>query len=352
MRLAATLILAFGLASAAAAPARSADTLELGVNELAREIVRNSRLNNATTIAVASFPHADNTCSELSNYIVDELVLSLFLIPEVGLQIIERAQLQTILAELGLGLTGAIDANTTREIGRIHGVDSLIIGSITVVGDRLRIIARMISTETGTVFAAAATTVPKTDTVMALMERPAVGGCGLLAGGPNANGQAAGDGRGAAQRPALGGEGFGARLTQDSLRLIVNDLLAGLRNKFNVEDGGLVEFRIENQTQMHLGLAFDQGRTIAGTCHNVDNLIGPLPTYTTTLSNAPDLGRGWFVLVPGGYITGTFRFVQGCSRIALGQRATVSMTVILAVSDGTEIVLFPLQLAEVPLRWP
>ncbi len=165
-------------------PTYAADTLEAGINELAQAIVQSARETNARTIAVAPFPHTNDTCSELSNYIVDELILSLFLIPNVGLQIVERGQLRTILAELGLALTGAIDANTAQQIGRIHGVDSLIVGSLTVVGDRLRIIARIIGTETGLVYSAAATTVPVTETVTTLMSRPAAAGCGLVAGTP------------------------------------------------------------------------------------------------------------------------------------------------------------------------
>jgi TolB-like protein len=155
----------------------AADSLEDGVADLAQQIVSKSAASDRRTLAVSAFPHADDTCSELSNYLVDELVLSLFDVGDGRLQIIERSQLERIFAELELSMSGAIDANTTKELGRIYGVDSLLIGSVTVLGDRLRVISRLIETETGQVFSAAATNIPKTATIVSLMERPAAAGC-------------------------------------------------------------------------------------------------------------------------------------------------------------------------------
>ena len=163
----------------------AADSLEDGVADLAQQIVAKSAASERKTLAVSAFPHADDTCSELSNYLVDELVLSLFDVGDGRLQIIERSQLARIFAELELSMSGAIDANTTKELARIYGVDSLLIGSLTVLGDRLRVISRLIETETGQVFSAAATNIPKTATIVSLMERPAAAGC-TMAPGPRA----------------------------------------------------------------------------------------------------------------------------------------------------------------------
>ena len=168
--------LAIGLAVPGHASARVAD----GINQLAAQIVERSASADRTTIAISSFPHVDDSCSELSNFLVDELVLSLFSLPDNHLSIIERSQLGRIFAELELSMSGAVDINTTRELGRIHGVETLLVGTLTTIGDDLRINARLIDTETAQVFSAAAVNIPRTSTIEELMSRPAAGGCTMM----------------------------------------------------------------------------------------------------------------------------------------------------------------------------
>ena len=150
-------------------PTWAAESLEAGVTELAVTIVEESQAENRHSIAVAPFPHADGSLSVLSNYLVDELVLALFAIPDNNMQIVERSQLEMIFSEMDLSSTGRIDVSTAVELGRLHGVDALVIGSITTLGDSIRVIARMIETDTGRVFSSAATTIPKTETTSELM---------------------------------------------------------------------------------------------------------------------------------------------------------------------------------------
>ena len=147
----------------------AAESLESGMQELAEQIIKNSLADKKTVIAVVPFPHADGVYSELSNYIVDELVLKLFTGPDLEMEIMERSQLNEIFSELKMSLTGAIDPKTIKQLGKLHGVDALVIGSITVLGERVRIIARLIDTETGKVFSAAGTKIPKTEILIELM---------------------------------------------------------------------------------------------------------------------------------------------------------------------------------------
>lgn len=158
-----------------------AQGVEEGIRQLAEQIVERSASADKTTIAISAFPHADDTCSELSNYIADELVLNLFSVPGNNLSIVERSQLGQIFSEIELSMTGAVDANTTQELGRIAGVDTLLVGSITDMGDELRVNARMLDTETAQVFSAAAVNIPRTSTIQGLFERRASSGCSMVA---------------------------------------------------------------------------------------------------------------------------------------------------------------------------
>jgi len=146
----------------------AADSLEEGIGDLARQIVDKSKSESKQSIAVAPFQHGDGSLSVLSNYMVDELVLGLFSIPDAELRIVERSQLERMLQELKLSQSGLVDVETAKQLGKVHGVDALIVGSITPIGERVRVIARMISTESGRVFSAAATTVPHTETIRSL----------------------------------------------------------------------------------------------------------------------------------------------------------------------------------------
>jgi TolB-like protein len=69
-------------------------------------------------------------------------------------KVIERAQLEKILAEQQLGMTGIIDASTAAEIGKGIGVDGVVCGSITQGGNAVTIDARLIDTETAAIITA------------------------------------------------------------------------------------------------------------------------------------------------------------------------------------------------------
>ena len=69
-------------------------------------------------------------------------------------KVIERAQLEKIVQEQKLGLTGILDATTAAEVGRGIGVDAVILGSVTRAQNSLSIDARLIDTETAAIICA------------------------------------------------------------------------------------------------------------------------------------------------------------------------------------------------------
>lgn len=69
-------------------------------------------------------------------------------------KVIERAQLETILAEQKLGLSGVIDASTAAQIGKGIGADGVVCGSVISGGNAVSIDARLIDTETAAIITA------------------------------------------------------------------------------------------------------------------------------------------------------------------------------------------------------
>lgn len=164
-----TLIVAFSLQLSSLSMA--AGTLEEGMEELADAIVKNSLAHDKTSIAISSFPHTNGDQSELSNYLSDELVLKLFNVPESNISIMERSQLNKIFQEMSFTQSGVVDSKSIQQLGQLHGVDALVLGSITEMGESIRINARLTDTETGRVFSAAGCTIPKTSTTEELLAR-------------------------------------------------------------------------------------------------------------------------------------------------------------------------------------
>ena len=104
-------------------------------------------------------------------HIADELVLNLFRIPNANLDIIEREQLNSIFQEMKFNMTGVVDSKTIQKLGKIHGVDALVLGSIAEMGELVRINARVADTETGKLTSVAAITVDKTEYIKELLAR-------------------------------------------------------------------------------------------------------------------------------------------------------------------------------------
>ncbi len=69
-------------------------------------------------------------------------------------KVVERAQLEKIIEEQKLGMSGILDASTAARVGRGIGVDGVIVGSVTRSGNSVSIDARMIDTETAAILSA------------------------------------------------------------------------------------------------------------------------------------------------------------------------------------------------------
>jgi TolB-like protein len=182
--------LALGLLAARPTVAQVAGPVEAGLAQLAKQIVAKSQAAGKTAIAVLPFPNADGSCSVLSNFIADELIQSLFNVPDSRLQIVERAQLDIVINELRLGVSGLLNPETTKRLGNQSGVGALTVGTITVIGDTVRINARLIATDSGMAISAAAVDIPKVAAVSELLKQPVTTGPTCASPGAEASGVA------------------------------------------------------------------------------------------------------------------------------------------------------------------
>ena len=109
-----------------------ATTLALAVSCVLGPAVAEAQSTDKVRIAVMNFEN-NSTWSywgdNLGKAAADELVTQLFRIGSFS--IIERAQLDALLAEQDLGASGAVDTSTAARIGQLLGVQLILTGSIT-----------------------------------------------------------------------------------------------------------------------------------------------------------------------------------------------------------------------------
>jgi len=150
-------------------PLHAAADLDGGVKSLAEQIAKNMQSNNKKKIAVIEFSNLNRGVTEFGQFLAEELITQLFLVNVGKFDVVERQQLQKIIDEHQLGSSGILDGAAMGKIGKLLGVDAIVSGSITDLGNSVKINARLIAVDTGMVFAVAATDIPKVGTVITLM---------------------------------------------------------------------------------------------------------------------------------------------------------------------------------------
>jgi len=85
--------------------------------------------------------------------IVSEMLTTSFVNSE-AFRIIEREQLQKVVREFQLSQSGIIDTSYAKQIGKIAGADAIVTGSVTKIGNDLRLDARIIDVESGIILTA------------------------------------------------------------------------------------------------------------------------------------------------------------------------------------------------------
>ena len=84
--------------------------------------------------------------------------------------VVERAQLQKILKEQQLGMTGMINQETAAKVGELLGVKVIITGSIIQIGNTYEMNARLVSVEDGSILKAEKIRGPVLDVIERMMD--------------------------------------------------------------------------------------------------------------------------------------------------------------------------------------
>lgn len=162
-----------------ASSAFAAESIDGGLDEMATQIVQRTANDGGSNVGISTFTHSDGTCSQLSNYISEFIVDSLFNAGQGQIDIIERSQLSAIFREMELVYDATIAPDTARRLGEIAGVDALVTGSLIEFGEVVKVQARLISTKDGKLFATARSDFPMIGTIGQMMEGRSRAACGF-----------------------------------------------------------------------------------------------------------------------------------------------------------------------------
>lgn len=145
----------------------AAQNLDQRTNELGQQIAKNMETGQKRRIAVLEFTDLQGKVTNFGRYLSEELITRLY--DSNRFKVVERQLLNKVIAEQKLSLTGVVDPASARKLGSVLGVDAIVSGTIADRGDTLKINARLIDSETGEVFSAAATEMAKDKEVLALL---------------------------------------------------------------------------------------------------------------------------------------------------------------------------------------
>ena len=147
-------------------------------------------------VAVLEFKNNGSaSLAHLSGAIPDMLTTNFAASSDVS--VVERSQIQKLLGEMALGQSGIIDPATAAQVGKMAGANMVVIGSYVDLGKKLRIDAKVVNVESGSIVpgatkSATATTLEDIDVAVDGLARDLLGkltGDVSIQGDPNKKGR-------------------------------------------------------------------------------------------------------------------------------------------------------------------
>jgi len=151
-------------------PARISD-LDSKLSDLTKQIINSLTETKRTRIAIIELSDLEGNITQFGRYLSEELITRLFMTGRFV--VVERRFLNKIIQEHKLSYTHFFDEESVQEIGKLLGVSAIATGSVTDLGDSIKVNARLMATESGSVFAVAAVEILKDERVAGLLAKKA-----------------------------------------------------------------------------------------------------------------------------------------------------------------------------------
>ncbi|MEN6375980.1 MAG: FlgO family outer membrane protein [Smithella sp.] len=140
---------------------------EIGI--LASTLATSIKNHGKKVIAVVDFTDLEGNTNELGRFVAEELAGDL-INTNKGFDVVDRNHLKSLLAENKLSMSGLVDPGSVKKLGRIAGADALVTGSLTPLGDSVRISCKAIDMSTAKVMGVAKGYIAKTAAIANLLK--------------------------------------------------------------------------------------------------------------------------------------------------------------------------------------
>jgi len=171
MRRVPILVICVGLLLVSALTA-SAQDIRAGVEQLASQVAKAGPEGKQLRVAVTDFPNLQGVTCDLGRYFSERLTTRLAQNPRF--LVVERRRLAQVLGELRFSMSDLVDPAKAKQLGRMAGVEAIVVGSVSDLGNQVDLDARMIEIETNRMLLGATTTISKDQVVQQLLERGCV----------------------------------------------------------------------------------------------------------------------------------------------------------------------------------
>ena len=122
-------------------------------------------MKKVTRIAITEFTYG-NEFNDFTRNVQDILYTNLI---QRGMTVIEREKMEQVLNELGKSFSGMIDSSTAAEIGKMLGVEAIVVGTVADMGNSVDLRTRLVDVEKGAAITAAQIDVVKDPTITKIL---------------------------------------------------------------------------------------------------------------------------------------------------------------------------------------
>jgi TolB-like protein len=135
---------------------------EATLKTVAARLVSQLELAHQKSATVLDFTDLQGQGTELGRFLAQELSDQLVAAAKT-ISLVDRANLQVLLRENKLSMDGLINPESSRKLGNMIGIDTVISGTVTPFGETMRLSVRAVAVETGKIVAAQSVTLPATN---------------------------------------------------------------------------------------------------------------------------------------------------------------------------------------------
>lgn len=150
--------------------ATSATAYEDQIRSESRYLAGQIAERGKTAAAVIDFTDLDGAVTHLGRFLAEEMSVALANDAR-SFRVVDRTHIRSLLKEHKLSSSGLIDPETARQLGRIAGVDALITGVVTPLGDSMRLSIKVLDSDSAQVIASSSFNVAKTQAIDSLLRK-------------------------------------------------------------------------------------------------------------------------------------------------------------------------------------